>query len=299
MKFIIHIGLPKTGTKFLQRSIFPTLSRFHPELIYFNKPDFIYRYLQDGICLKEAQKGKDELSRLASKCGKNVIVISLESIAFKQTQLLFRGRIDKFYKLFDEATIIISLREQTSLVRSMYRQSVSQQKTCGSFASFLGIFLRKGDRHHFNNNYPIVFDYFFLVSSWAKKYGSSNVNVLFQEKYNHSDVFSGQISKIFSLGCVFEYDNVRHHESMGELSNLIYRVITAGLFVFGVSRENIRKETRKKLKNFACRLSNLLPPLPKNEGDIPQDFRLWCIENNKKLDAILSVSLPASYLGDQ
>lgn len=122
----IHIGLPKTGTTFLQHLIFPMLRDVNYLETNTNIKNFINNYNL-----------------------KNQFLISSESLSgnpfsgywFRD----FKNNIVKVKKLFPDASIILGVREHKSLIKSLFNQYLHE----GGTKDFTRFFNQANDEKYF------------------------------------------------------------------------------------------------------------------------------------------------------
>lgn len=128
--YILHIGLPKTGTTALQRHYF---SRLRYQSICYN-PLAINASLVHAIKLLDFGSLKQEDMNLlndfiqyqSNKIPQDNIFISLELLSQRLMQFDFSARGDFLESLFPDATIVMVLRYQPELLRGLYQQHVQQ-----------------------------------------------------------------------------------------------------------------------------------------------------------------------------
>lgn len=128
--YILHIGLPKTATTTLQRYYFPNVQE--PSLCY-NPPSLIAPLVEALKLLDFGTLKSDDIKLLydiiqweSKKIPKKNILISLEILSQRLLKFDFAGRVQFLKSIFPNATIILVLRYQPALLRSLYQQHVSQ-----------------------------------------------------------------------------------------------------------------------------------------------------------------------------
>ncbi|MEM8810167.1 MAG: hypothetical protein AAGF01_29455 [Cyanobacteria bacterium P01_G01_bin.38] len=128
--YILHIGLPKTGTTALQKYYF---SRFkHSSLCY--NPSSLLTPLGQAIKLldfgslksDDTQLLKEVVKHQSQKIPQQNILISLEILSQRLLKFDFKGRGDFLKSIFPDATVVMVLRHQPALLRSLYQQQVHQ-----------------------------------------------------------------------------------------------------------------------------------------------------------------------------
>jgi hypothetical protein len=128
--YILHIGLPKTGTTALQRNFFSRLE--HPSICY-NPPCIIgplieaLKLLDFGFLgYKDMELLKKVIDRLASAISQENILISFEGLSQRLMRIDFPARAQFLKSLFPNATIAMVFRYQPTLLKSLYQQHVKQ-----------------------------------------------------------------------------------------------------------------------------------------------------------------------------
>jgi hypothetical protein len=130
LQVVIHLGLPKTGTTFLQKAIFS------------NFPDI--NYIERNFNLKtKIQTNKLNLISEEGLSGSYYRTINNEDNRFDIA--------NKLKLLFPNAKILLGIREQNKWIRSMYSQAV-----------------REGCPHSFNKWYELINKNFLDVDKYVK-----------------------------------------------------------------------------------------------------------------------------------
>lgn len=126
-RVVIHAGLPKTATSFLQAQVFPLIDS--AECVF--NPDRLTRMLIE--LSKQVQSGcevdEDQLDRLEAEVGREleainapVVLISVEGLmplhvgGYENTQKI----LSVVKRLYPDADVVVFLREQMSWFRSAY-----------------------------------------------------------------------------------------------------------------------------------------------------------------------------------
>lgn len=171
MSTIIHIGYHRTGTSFLQKSIFPQCQKHafhgHPEMLEHGLIDVAWRADRsiDYNKLIETYRGQTSLISFESFVGpirEGSTLIDVIPFRFK--------RIWKD----DPVKILITIRKQDEFLKSYYAQWVASGGTT-KIANFLRNDL---DRSRFDLN---TLNYWTTYSNYAEIFGAENVLVLPQE----------------------------------------------------------------------------------------------------------------------
>ena len=191
MKKIIHIGLSKTGTTFLQKNLFPNIDDYtsyvkneFPPLIYIDKNNSYYQrtlYKRKNIkSLKNNFINKKDIygfwfkGRIDNHLNKDSnYIVSSEGLAGAGHAPLLNAKINaKMLKLiFGQVEIMLVLRRQEDYIFSMYRQLVFKENRYGRFIS-LDEFLKIKDNKWKNN-----FDWNKLYNIYSKTFGKDYVHI--------------------------------------------------------------------------------------------------------------------------
>ena len=126
-KIIIHIGLQKTGTTYLQNIVFPQLR----EVTYIGRP-----YTQENLAFNTLQYAdhslyselilKKEIEKIVNIANHNPILISDELFAgVTHYNFINRGMVaERLSKVFPKAEIVLFLRNQKDLIVSLHNQAI-------------------------------------------------------------------------------------------------------------------------------------------------------------------------------
>ncbi|MBL4594175.1 MAG: sulfotransferase domain-containing protein [Flavobacteriales bacterium] len=127
--FFIHIGMPRTGTTFLQKKVFPNIEGFNSYSLpysHYNEAFHKMIYMDDSLYDEE-----EFLKEVRQFKGENVILSNENFIG----QSLFyyhsnRTRIaQRLHKAMPNATIILYLRNQIDILKSLYLITVSWKES--------------------------------------------------------------------------------------------------------------------------------------------------------------------------
>ncbi len=173
----VHIGYSKTGTKWLQNHFFPKI--FNANYINLFKTNNFF--LTNDIFLFEREKIIDEISRTTDKSKK----INIFSSEFLTTPITF-GWHNGYYSfsisykiksVVPDATIIIFIRRQQSLIPSAYQQYVKNGGTY-SFKRWL----YSGEVFSFEH-----LIYSRLIEHYINLFGEKQVKVFLYEDFKRNN----------------------------------------------------------------------------------------------------------------
>ena len=115
-KNIIHIGLPKTGSSFIQHNIFPNLSNIKIDYDFNNRR--LRRLLRNSVVYNDA----DNDCKIKKQMDDSLHFLSIEALVGWNPRA-WEQRADRNLELFGHNSIIvISLRETKDILRSIYLQ---------------------------------------------------------------------------------------------------------------------------------------------------------------------------------
>jgi len=175
----LHIGYPKTGTTFLQQALFP----YAQGINYIKKPvakELAMIIRQDDWTF-DAEAVKASLEKYF-KPGKNLL--SHEALVgdFDILKLMNSKIIaDRLRRLFPEAKIIVTVRNQYDHLESMYKQYLHSGgiKKFRDFANFRnGVFEMPYTRRWDYSLYITMFDYPKLLEYYESLFGKENILVV-------------------------------------------------------------------------------------------------------------------------
>ncbi len=164
----IHIGYPKTATTLLQRKIFPQLK----EHIFIDHVNFRKSGLNDLIWKAERSIDYDALRKKYR--GSNYF-ISFEDLVgpFFQGSMMIDVIPKRLELVFSEnCQILITIRRQDNLLKSLYAQFIHQGGTLG-FEDFLTWSIPGNNRIDLN-----AFNYWETHQRYSEIFGKENITVI-------------------------------------------------------------------------------------------------------------------------
>jgi len=208
MPVIIHIGYPKTATTWFQEVYFPSISNYH-----FESFREVNKVFLNSDCLAfNSDKAKGELLR------KSINGNLLLSSEFLTTGINFgwhhgyysAGVAQKIHATFPDATIIIFIRRQQSLICSAYQQYIKNGGTYG-FKRWLYSGEVFSPEH-------LCFDK--LIDYYDKLFSIDQVKVYLYEEFKEDNIsFLSKMNK--ELGFQVDFNDITFKPLNMRLRNLI------------------------------------------------------------------------------
>ncbi|MCW2309495.1 hypothetical protein [Rhodobium gokarnense] len=173
---ILHIGLHKTGTTYLQRCLFENIEALE-DLGFFCPSPSGSRVVAAHNLAREVRKTRQFEPNgmlwdhvLPAFAASNATTLLLTSECF---DLSLPRHIARFRELLDgmEVTVLLCLRHPIDLIQSMYSQ-ITKSERDDDFAAFVEHRVTKDNRLRFDR----------LHRQWSKTFGAENVRVLFYEE---------------------------------------------------------------------------------------------------------------------
>lgn len=237
MKYYLHIGYPKNFSTSLQRSYFSV----HEEIYHLgigNDSNISYRdeltasifevYLKTAKRFKyeeeydKIQTHLNEHKKKAMDIGSKAFGVSSEHFSFSFTYecLDFHTKMERAVQLLgNDLHIIMVIREQMELLRSLYRESV-RVGLIGSYEDFIYNHFKFQDRNYYYDlRYDLVYD---ALSKWI---APKNIHVLPFEEYRDEKkqmrMVDGQVKLVKDLSEILglNYLNVdfnHHNEALSD-----------------------------------------------------------------------------------
>lgn len=232
---VLHVGVHRTGTTFLQQQFFPFLEGVH--LVHrdnYQDPPadstagrLVHVAGTNPLFLDLAAE-QAALERSLETAEQRTVLISMEQW-FGSPWYGFHNNLDNSRKLkylFPEARIILIIRRQDMLLESLYRQHLRSyaHPTVHAFLNFAdGRFLElhRGQRSFPSVN-PRTLDFHRYVSNYRSLFGEPNVLVLpFERMHQDPRGFFGTLCDFIGTEPYFPDTSERVHESYSLLSSRI------------------------------------------------------------------------------
>jgi hypothetical protein len=179
MSLKLHIGLPKTGTTYIQKSFFNAREKikeyiYYPDLGYYNQQLAMYREFNPFLPWNGPTSNKKWFELLSILKNNNKTFISAE--AFSALNLEGIYHLQKQLNGIDIDSIIITVRSLEKLIPSIWQQNLKKGKD---------IDLKKHTRniiHNFNNNNPPqILSYYNVIKLWKEVFENINFEILFMD----------------------------------------------------------------------------------------------------------------------
>lgn len=231
LEIYIHVGLPKTGSKFLQKSLFPKLGGLHFvdwQSDFFTKEFLKLKYGNPWLAIEDIRQAFEEYIAFVDE---TKIVISDESL----TDLWDRGagwfeKASALKRIFPSARIILTLREQADLLVSLYMQYLRE----GGFGS-LAYFLRFHEGHihadfidYSSSRQMMVesLDFDRLTRLYEEIFGPDSVHVFRYEQLRDQPIaFLAQICAAMGVAVPEVSFDERHNRAYGRVGMVLSRLL--------------------------------------------------------------------------
>lgn len=195
---IVHIGFPKTGTKWLQKYYFPNLE----DCFFINRLDLCKHLIEPDVFTFSHNDCKEYFFREAA--GRRIVVsdellVGGLDIGFGVGEFIHL-MASRLKDTFGDPEIVITIRNQIDVATSTYAHYI---KTGGTYTpeQFFGIIKRF--KHFFKNHHLFslkLFEYDKLIDYYIKIFGSDNVKVFFYEDFQKDCVdFVNELSRILCV----------------------------------------------------------------------------------------------------
>ena len=253
---LIHIGYHKTGSTFLQRRIFDdcakgfTTRTARPRHVVaqdFVSPD-LFCFDADAVAASYL-----ESRRAAAEQGLTLVISHERLAGYPANGGHDRALVaDRLKAVFGDARILIVLREQSSMIRSMYSQYITDGGD-QDIVDFLRIPEPKlGRMPYFRLEY---YEYHHLIAYYSKIFGASNVLALpFEMLRNAPSAFLGRISRFCGRVSVLPDDVKQINDRRPLLMQSVQRVANRHF-----SRNELSPTATIAIPNLPKRFARLLP----------------------------------------
>lgn len=290
-KTVLHLGLHKTGTTFLQRNIFPNLRNYKLITRPYTQHNYAFNKMQYADdSLFSYKEIKEEIREFSN----NNLIISDESFSGKPIMFshINRSQIAKrLSTLFPDAIAILFIRNQSDILFSLYNQYVKM-----GGVHTINEFLWTPSRNYSYSNYiheTLMDKYTFPMNTLFYNTNEWNVNI---DIYNYYELIT-MYRTYFKRMEIFLYEDLLNNSShvKARLENIFEEQLDDALFV---NNEKVNKSIRntslvRLVNNFNCLLGKNLSSICRKVASsisIPEDYekidvklKQYFKENNKLL----------------
>ncbi|MGJ8593503.1 MAG: sulfotransferase domain-containing protein [Aquaticitalea sp.] len=266
---LIHIGLHKTGTTWLQNELFingnssfePLSNNTRPKGYSSLAMDFVLDHnaslLNSFDSNEMVIKHNLDIILKQKKIENKVLVMSHERLSGYPSSAGFDGSIimRRIKNVFPSAKILIMIREQKSLLLSNYFQYLKE----GGVRNIDKYLNSKYDARvpNLSENY---FHFHYMISEYQNLFGKENVLVMPYEIFNlEKDVFINQLSLFLKkdIHIAAEKFSIKHNTKSHQFVNYHFRWLN--YFIYSSSSLNSANALKYPLiKTFALKFKNLM-----------------------------------------
>ncbi len=290
---LIHIGYPKCGSTFLQAEVFPKIRAVKTDSTT-ESGAFLLKAVPHIMTLDEIYYDPGFVKECSKKIPDEINVISYEGFAGFVS--LGRGVCSniiarRLHEVFPEAKILIVIRNQKTIIPSLYMHDVKIGIPC-DFHKWLGLF-------------RVTFRYVFLkysklIECYQKEFGKERVKVVFfEELFKEQTVESIlDFAEIDDCG-IREIDfNAKKNPAYTPLSLAMTRFLNSHFgtkmnfgagFVYGFWRYRLAPYVDKISDIAGLRKKKLI------DEEILSMLRAWYEEDNLHLSRLLERDIPEGY----
>ncbi len=220
MKIIVHVGLHKTATTFLQRKLFSNL----PDDVGYNPPavmhliSAIFEFGFDVESRLEALNGL--LGQLEKEHRWRVLLISSEHISQDMFRQNYGENIEKLSALFPSAAIILFFRDQANWLVSCYKESI-KNRCYQSIEDFLNY--KDGHFNPTNEKYnragmPVLdvykSDWFSLGEQYENRFQACHF-FRYEDLVSNPESVAGEIYRVLGCNLDWKAPAARDRENVG------------------------------------------------------------------------------------
>ena len=229
--------MPKTGTSYLQKHVFPKLSKTHYiewGTIFFAHYFQKIKYLNPSFYFNEIKQKFNEYLYLFDEYN---LVISDESLTvpFNSGKTIEQNAIF-LKKIFNDAKIIITIREQVSMLESLYLQTfrkgfwISPEKFT-FFDKNNKSFIEFGSENFpYEDWFPYIdlkyFEYYQILEVYSNYFGKESVYIsLYEELKQDSELYVANLCGFIGVDFNFEIPKIYVNKTMGKFGYYITKLL--------------------------------------------------------------------------
>ncbi|NCG29696.1 MAG: hypothetical protein GWP27_04400 [Bacteroidetes bacterium] len=184
----IHVGMPKTGTSFLQKYVYPHLEEIDYWRTFDHPSSYYLERVANSNFLTFDPSWKKKLRSLAEESPKDKILISFEGL-FGSYSANYKSNYTNaliLSEIFPDARILVTFRNQLSTIRSNYAQLVSEGYS-GNILKYINYNKRLDtfDFQRIESNLSLniqSLQYDRYIENYYTTFGKERVKVLFHEQ---------------------------------------------------------------------------------------------------------------------
>jgi hypothetical protein len=221
----IHIGMHKTATTFLQKRVFPNLGINY--ISQYEIMPFLVAVTQEDESIYDVEFQRNYMSSFF-KNGKNII--SAEGLSGNVLNR-YRSRtaiIEKLKTTFPDAKIIIGIRNQKDMMKSLYKQyiQIGGSKKESELFDTKVTYKSAIFRHDYNCIDPKTLMYYNYLNRIVELFGQESVYIYLYEDLVYDDnLFISNICSFINAKVIKSLDKTPSNVSLPERIFGLYRVL--------------------------------------------------------------------------
>ena len=207
-RVIIHVGLPKAGSTYLQNEVFPNIPGVHYIGTMPGNPiwDYCDELIRGNPVRIDLAARKLVIENALNEVQEDVVLISREGFSGIFYNSMYGNRMiaDMLKSAFPNAKIFMVLRRQDTFLESAYKQALQQGHSI-SINRFLGISHGKFIKPSGNQDpspvvNPVDFDWLSMVRHYQGLFGKDNVIALpFEMLIENREMFIDRFLELSDL----------------------------------------------------------------------------------------------------
>jgi len=215
-RVVLHVGLHKTGTTFLQQNVFPLID---PLAVDYNPTGIreaiksVYRSNYRSAVVERESLAIRKIVQNANR----PILISYELMSGSPwiNYADLDDMVDVLKKSFDTATVVIVLRNQIDWLTSLYQEGL-KDGVSASPAKFFSSGKRSPKTHWHEGVEACEFDFAKIVETYERRFGPGQTKVLFYETLRSDpNRFLDRFESVSAITMPRHFDNSRVNPGLG------------------------------------------------------------------------------------